>query len=271
MTRIQPSEARHWNDQGYGIFWTVNSFNGERRKENLAHINSWAIDMDAGSKEEQFEKLRKTIVPSLLVETKRGFHAYWNAKDATLDHWDDIVLDRLIYHFNADKKARDVSRVLRVPGYYHKKDPKSPFYVRAIWKWDVSYTEMQMAHAFRLPPAKEVEVQHKQVLRRELKIYGDNLWERVWSLNCMDALERISGTECVNYERFTFKRVSSGNFNIFVNGKGTSCWIDQNKRIGSNDNGGPTIWNWIHWYRHDKQETTALLKRYFGELWATSH
>src|ERR1044072_4897925 len=95
------SEAARWNtpELGFGIFAAVTSFDGPRRKENLKSINAWAIDMDEGTKEQMHAKLEKSpLIPSIVVETKRGFQAYWAAKDGVAEHWNGIVLERSEEH-----------------------------------------------------------------------------------------------------------------------------------------------------------------------------
>ncbi|HEY6180096.1 MAG TPA: DNA-primase RepB domain-containing protein, partial [Kofleriaceae bacterium] len=145
-------DAEYYNDPArqFGIFATVNEFNGPRRKDRLVRIRAWAIDIDAGTKEQMRAKLLASpLVPSLIVETKRGYQAYWVAKPpAQAEHWNAIVLERLVPRFGADKNARDLCRILRVPGYYHLKDPSDPFLVRVAWRHRVSYSERQMAEAF---------------------------------------------------------------------------------------------------------------------------
>ena len=85
--RVNPNEADFWNQSGWGIFHTVNSFQGGRRKQNLNRINAWAIDIDCKDKDKKLEQIENApILPSLIVETKNGFHVYWNAKNAKLNH-----------------------------------------------------------------------------------------------------------------------------------------------------------------------------------------
>lgn len=265
---ITLAQAPALNKQGFGIFWTVQSFKGPRSKENLFKINSWAIDMDGGNKDEQLEIIRRHIYPSLVIETKNGFHVYFHAKDATLENFEAIVSDRLVPAFNADPRAKDISRILRVPEFHHMKDPKDPFLVRVVWEYPVSYTEEQMFFNFRLTEEKETESQVKQELRNAFRADGDTIWEKIYSLDCEIALQRLSGTEAVSFERFTFRRVSNGNLNILVNGKSTSCWIDSNKRIGSHTKGGPTIWQWVNWYYGNHKKTYRFIREMFGELWS---
>jgi hypothetical protein len=271
---VAADQAKLWNtpEKGFGIFLTVNNFAGARRKENLTHINAWAIDMDDGTKDEQATKLRNApLVPSVIVETKRGFQAYWAAKDGKAEHWNALVLERLVPHFGSDKNARDLCRLLRAPGFLHLKNPAEPFKVRTVWKLEVSYTERQLAEAFRWSPdlsahRKALDDAKREYRKATSSDAGEDFWQAVYELNCRDALERLSGTGAVNGESFTFRRVSNGNQNIFVDGKGTSCWVDAHGRIGSMSKGGPTVYNWLLWYRMPPAEAVKVLKSIYPHL-----
>lgn len=277
--RCNRAEATEWNtpERGFGVFRTVNDFGTDpRRKEFLRRINAWAIDMDVGTKAEMHAKLHASpLVPSMIVETKRGFQAYWCARDGQAEHWNAIVLERLVAHYGADRNARDLCRILRVPGFLHLKDPNDPFLVRAVWQHDVSYHERQMAAAFpwRCATAERVaEVRAEvQAAKSNGSASGDTpsggeFWAAVANLDCHAALERLSGSGYVNGERFTFRRVSSGNLNIFCDGRGTSCWIDASGKIGSLDKGGPFISHWLRWYGNDWPAVVRALKETFPEL-----
>ena len=260
-------EQKNWNEKGWGIFQTVNAFSQEtRKKQYVKEILYWAVDIDLGSKEEQLSKIKKNLLPSIVVETKRGYQVYWRAKNARIENWNKIVWDRLLFHFGADKNAKDITRILRVPGFYHCKDPNDKFLIKTVWEDSVSYTEDEMFLAFPLPEKEERHSEIKENLRVTFK-ESDDLWERVWSLDCKTALEKISGHNSVGSEIFSFKQTTDGKFNILVDGKGTSCWIDQNKKIGSLDGGGPTIFQWIKWYTKSNKETIRVMKEVFPELW----
>jgi hypothetical protein len=276
--RCSRSEAAKWNtpELGFGVFQTVNDFgDSPRRKEHLVRIRAWAVDMDVGSKAEQHAKLHASpLVPSMIVETKRGYQAYWCARDGQADHWNAIVLERLVAHFGADRNARDLCRILRVPGFLHLKDPADPFMVRTVWQHDVSYHERQMAAAWpwRCATAERVAEVRAEVQAAKshggasASADGEEFWQAVAALDCRDALERLSGSGYVNGERFTFRRVSSGNANIFCDGRGTSCWIDASGKIGSLDKGGPFVSHWLRWYGNDWATTIRALKETFPEL-----
>ena len=267
MVELAPRDAERWNGKGWGIFATVQKFNGPRRKENLERIRAWAIDLDEGTKAEQRERIQRSpLEPSSIVETKNGYHVYWYAIDGKAEHYRGL-LDRLVAFFGADKNARDLARVLRVPGFLHLKDPADPFLVKHVHGPNTSraYTERQMVAYF---PATEDESRERhRASRPEFPTAdGDGFWEQVYNLDCADGLERLSGMACVNGEKYEFRRCASGNLNIIVDGRGTSCWIDQNGRIGSKQNGGPTLYQWLRWYRNTPGECARILKDIYPHL-----
>lgn len=264
---ISPDQAKEYNARGFGIFWTVNEFNGPRRIENLQRINAWAVDLDTGTKKEQLEKISAApLRPSLIIESKRGYHVYYRAYDAVPEHWNAIMLDRLVPFFGADKNARDLARILRAPGYAHMKDPLNPYMIEKVYEFPVAYTEQQMATRF--PESHQITAQreiHRQA-RASMPRESDSFWDKVWHLDCEDVLTRLSGDDLVNNEIYTFRRTSSGNMNIYVNGKSTSCWIDSSGRIGSLDKGGPTIAQWLKWYGHDWTTVVKVIKHHCPEV-----
>lgn len=262
-------EATEWNREGWGIFQTVNSFRGARRIQNLTHINAWALDLDSGTKDGQWQRIENgPLVPSQIVETKRGFQVYFRAKDAKAEHWNAIVLDRLVPYYGADSNARDLARILRTPDFWHLKDPSDPFLVRAIFKQDVSYTEQQVA--LRYPDIGSKQRAEKQ--QREAKrvyrdpVAGESLWDAIYQLDCEEALSRLSGHPAVGGEQYTFRRVGSGNLNLLVDGKTTSCWIDKHKRIGSLARGGPSATQWLRWFGVEYREIAKIMKQLFPQL-----
>lgn len=269
VTAEKPAE--YWQERGHGIFWTVNRFKDglPRKIDNLVDILAWAVDIDEGTKDEQKRRfLGAPLRPSMIVETKRGYQAYWNARDGVAHHWNAIVLDRLVPYFGADVRARDLARILRAPGYKHLKDPRDPFMVRIVHQDDVAYTEDQILALF--PDANKFTRDEKarRIAEREYQPVdaGDDFWANVWALDCEEGLRRLSGHPSVAGERYTFRPVTSGNINIVVNGKGTSCWIDRNKRIGSLDGGGPGLYQWLRWFKNSPAECARVIKEIFPQL-----
>lgn len=260
--KICLSEAKKWNDIGYGIFWTINSFYGERQIRYLKHINAWAIDLDQGTKEEMMAIIKRGPTPSLIVESKRGYHIYFKAVDAQPKHWNSIMLDRLVPFYGADKNARDMARLLRVPGFNHLKEPTDPFLIKKLWECSVSYTEAQMDYFF--PVKEDLKKQKKELfeLRKDFKAEGNSFFEQIWNYDCIQALLALSGQDCVNNEVFSFSRNTIGTHQILVNNKSSSCWIDNSGRIGSYQKGGPTIWQWLRWYGNKDKDIYQIIKKH---------
>jgi hypothetical protein len=270
FVRTKQEDARIWNRRGFGIFLSVNEFReGRRRIADCTRIRAWAIDMDEGGKDVQKRRLeRAALVPSWVVETKRGYQAWWFAEDGRVETYRPLLC-RLVHQFGADKNARDVARVLRAPGYYHLKNPQEPFLVRTAYgpKRARLYLQKQLARTF--PPSPEEKKQH-EVHRKERREYvapnGDDFWERLYNCDQQLFLERLSGTGYVGGEQYTFRPVSGGKkHNIWVDGKGTSTWIDENGRSGSVSGGGPTVVQWLRWMGMSKHDCIRVAKELMGE------
>ncbi len=268
-------EAERLNRERNGIFRTLNRFDGPRRMDNLVAIEAWSVDLDDGTKEEQLERIKASpLVPSSVVETRNGYHVHFAAKEGTADGWPRVMEERLIPFFGADRNAKDIARILRVPGFFWWKDPENPFPVRRVHRWDVAYTEQQMLEAFPVDPAiveaKERAEADARRIRSEVRFSGDSsgdsFWRRVIELDCLDALQALSGHWLVNGEQYTFRRTRSGTHNIRVNGKGSSCWVDASGRIGSKTNGGPSIVRWCAWLGHSYRDIARGLKEVFSGL-----
>lgn len=262
------SACREWNEKNHGIFWTWNEFNGPRKKENLKKINVWAVDIDQGTKQEQAKRIREGLIPSLVIETKRGYQVYFVADGAEAKYFKHIMKDRLIPFYNGDPNAGDVSRVLRVHSFYHCKDPNDKFLVKKVFERSKSIYSQKIICAHypdvNAQARKQFEESTKEI-KLEYKGNG-NFWEEIFHMDQMAALQVLSGTPAVNGERFTFRKVSRGHFNIFVDGKGTSCFIDSHRKIGSLTSGGPSLANWLYWYHRDWNVVINYMKEYFPEL-----
>lgn len=125
-------------DAGYGVYFCPNEMGqgrnaaGHRRfRENVERRTCLFVDLDDGTKDEQLARLRGYhLPPSAVVESGRGYHAYWFlAEDPGPEAW-DLKEARLIRDLGGDPAAKDPSRLLRVPGSWHSKDGSEPFEVR---------------------------------------------------------------------------------------------------------------------------------------------
>lgn len=266
VRKVSETEASILNKEGFGVFWTVNEFDGPRKSENLVRLNSWYVEIDEIDKAIQIALIEQSPVPpNLVVESKNGFHIYWNCREATLQNYSN-VLSGLRHYFLGDHRAKDVARLLRAPGYLHQKDPSDPFLVQVVWSFDGTYSEKLMLYNFPIPSDESDEITEPSPARVKMSFAGDDFWERVYNMDCEYALLRLSGTPYVNGEVYTFQRLPNGHLNIWVNGKPTSSFIDSRKKIGSLSGGGPSIWFWLKWFGRSNTETYRVLVEAFPEL-----
>lgn len=258
---IKPSDAQKAQSEGYGIFQLVNSFNGPRKLENLTKINAWYCEIDHKPKlSELIQSL--PIHPTVVNESARGYHLYFYAKDASIKRF-KLIQKRICKLIGGDQNAIDAARILRAPGYYHLKDPANPFLIKTVWEYPVSFREVVMLQA--LPPHPDESVEIAQPPEKRLQPSGDSFSDKIWSCNQGDLLLRLSGHSCVSGERFELVK-KSGRLQIKVDGETIGCWIDNHGRIGSTDNGGPGVVNWLMWYGHSYKEAMDYLKEIFWEF-----
>lgn len=178
---INPFEQQEWNQKGYGIFWTVNEYEGSRLIQNVTKINYWLCDIDDGTKKQQLEKINSLpLKPSLIIETKRGYHCYWKAKDATIQNYKKIA-KRLIAILNGDRHCTDPVRLLRVPYQYHLKDKDNPFLVIDIEENQKKYTEKQMLYCF--PPTEDENKPIQKYEIKNLEYTNPDNWERLFKIS----------------------------------------------------------------------------------------
>lgn len=262
---VSRSEAEKLNAQGYGIFWCPNVVRGRRLVTNLERIRFYYAELDTGTKKEQAEKLRRApLLPTAVVESARGYHAYWAARNATLANWKRIVRWGLVPALGADPKATDAVRILRCSGFNHVKDPAKPFPVTTVWKLSTTYTEEQM---LRLFPNREPK-RPDQEEREPLEPGTGTFWQRVAQLDGREAIRRLSGHWLCKGERFELEEQGNGHANIWRTHPGrysTGCFIDAAGRLGAVE-GGSSPASWCRWYGHGWDRVADGLREVFPEL-----
>ena len=123
----------HWhelvelNGKGAGIFVTVNKTDLRGRKEkNIIGVRAIFQDDD-----ESFQGTYP-LPPSIQVQSSPGkFQRYWLCSDVSFEQFKDLQ-ERLIESYGCDKNVKDLTRVFRLPGFFHRKDPDHPYLVRMV-------------------------------------------------------------------------------------------------------------------------------------------
>jgi len=118
------------NGQGYGIFCNINQMDGiGRHLENVASVRAHVVDLDNSSAAVNFDRASQfQPAPQFSVNSSPGkYHVYWLVNLYSGNDRCTAIQRKLRQLFDGDKACVDASRVMRVPGFYHRKG--EPFMV----------------------------------------------------------------------------------------------------------------------------------------------
>lgn len=112
------------NKKGWGVFFTVNELDEtldkgrHRTKKMVVRCRSVFMDDDIKRDEPRDDF---PIPPSLIVNSSPGkYHYYWLTSTEEKETWEKVQ-NGLIKLYDGDRKAKDLARYLRLPGYNHNK------------------------------------------------------------------------------------------------------------------------------------------------------
>ena len=176
-------EVQRLHKLGAGIYVTVNETDLKGRKsENITRIRAvWHEDDNNYGGE-------FPLTPSLIVETSPAhFHRYWFVSDdwpADEQGRADFaaVMERMVESYGSDKNAKDITRVLRVPGFLHRKNG-TPHLVHIVATSERRYSRAAIMAAFP-------KVEHEQKPRKEWIPQADEDQRIQDALRTIDAEER---------------------------------------------------------------------------------
>ena len=132
------------------------------------------------SKDKQLENIMNLIIkPSMIIETKNGYHCYWKLKEPItiesyttdnehIKNWKYIeqgIQEKLV----ADKSTTNINRLFRTPYFYHRKHPDDSFLVEIKHIDERTFTETEMLDYFKLPEKPKPEP------KKRTYDYPDNL------------------------------------------------------------------------------------------------
>lgn len=120
------------NAKGAGVFWTVNRTDGTGVKaENITAVRALFLDFDDADPT-RAERLPGmfALPPSAIIESSPGkHHVYWLVSGWPLDQFTHAQAT-LAAHYGTDWRVTDLPRVMRLPGFLHRK--AEPFETRTL-------------------------------------------------------------------------------------------------------------------------------------------
>lgn len=134
------------NHEGAGVFVTVNRTRGGGRKAaDVDRVRALFVDLDGAPLDPVLEFEPR---PHVVVESSPGkYHAYWltNGDDVPVDEFGQLQ-KALAHALGGDTAVHDLPRVMRLPGFAHRKHGSTPSVVLR-WHDDERVTADQMRAA----------------------------------------------------------------------------------------------------------------------------
>lgn len=104
------------NRVGGGAFVVVNE--GGQQKSEITRVRAVFADTDGAP----VEPIIGALKPHMVVESSaENYHVYWIVADFPLDQFKPVQL-AIATQFGTDDSVNDLSRVMRMPGFYHNKN-----------------------------------------------------------------------------------------------------------------------------------------------------
>ena len=105
------------NDKGAGVYVMVNAGDGQGRSaENVQRVRALFVDTDGAPYPADLP-----LKPHLVVQSSPGrWHLYWLVDGVLLDSFSTLQ-KALAEFYGTDPSVNDLPRVMRLPGFYHRK------------------------------------------------------------------------------------------------------------------------------------------------------
>ena len=166
---MEPRLREH-NEVGRGVFFVVNS--GGQTDDAITRINAQFVEMDDGTFEEQWEKINSfPLPPSMVIRTRKSLHAYWFMEKgkAEVESFRDTQKG-LVRWFEGDPACVNLSRVMRLPGFYHNKTD-TPVMVRCVsFHPERRYTQEQLLAVLHISEEnKPAQAVHKSSVAKGIE------------------------------------------------------------------------------------------------------
>ena len=126
------NELVRLNRKGAAVCVMINEGDGRgRQADNVISVRAVFLDLDDAPLDPVGDH---QLTPHVIVESSPGrFHCYWRVKDFPKE-WFSEIQKAIAYQFGGDPSVNDLARVMRLPGFYHRK--AKPFRTKIVEKYD---------------------------------------------------------------------------------------------------------------------------------------
>lgn len=271
------------NEKGAAICFTPNPQlnSSDRSTSSTIALQYISLDLDVAKIEQKLSEQeimeKKTILfnkmgslavpPNFVIETKHGYQPIWELAEKialTTENSRQQINNRyhsLIRGFTAKtglkSEGDSISRVIRLPGTYHLKNPNNPFLIK-ITNFNPNKATLEELEKIYVPVKNKVHHTFQC-----LQFNNNPNIQKIINYPVQEVLRKLSGRKEVDFEQFDFRPNTNGSIQLIINGKVSCQWIDsKNNTIGGAGpgQGNPTIIQFIQWYginRRGEDEKTA--------------
>jgi hypothetical protein len=128
------TEYENLQRKGGGVFFTINATDGKGREEkNIKRVRAVFVDADKNGAAVLATIKAAGLAPHMIIESSPGkYHIYWFVdREFPLDRF-TVLQSALAQKFGTDTNVKDLPRVMRLPGFFHMKNPANPFKVKIV-------------------------------------------------------------------------------------------------------------------------------------------
>lgn len=208
------------NNNGGGVFITVNHTEGGRSIDKLQYIRAIWCEWDNPEPLPDWP-----LTPHIVVESSpQKYHIYWLADDLSAnDH--HRLMQVMVAKWKSDPNAADVVRVLRLPGFLHRKVDTDKGLRGLAWKVRVlsaddrlvspPYTLPQLIKGFKVEEYEEEQKTQEKEQSRSSQDYGSRRTLPIDILEIRDALKFIPPEERATWLKIGMALASTRNKGAF--------------------------------------------------------
>ncbi|MBK5970905.1 MULTISPECIES: DUF3987 domain-containing protein [Thiorhodovibrio] len=156
------SQLERLNQAGAGVFVTVNETRGQtRRAGDVVRVRACFADYDPPKTAPAPALADYPLAPVMLVESSPGkTHTYWTVDGLDLLHFKPMQ-QAISGRLGSDPAPNDLPRVMRLPGFYHCKNPDHRHLVRVVWTDERQPYQAEQVRAAFGQQRQQQQVQHQ--------------------------------------------------------------------------------------------------------------
>lgn len=181
---------KEMNEQGWGVYFSVNEFNNSRKEDDCSKLRYVYADLDIAKKGDgqtresktiKKEKLYKALIekcePTLIIDTSNGLQPLWEITDFEPTEENKLFYKQVLKGIVKWSKTvgsfgdnvYDVSRILRLVGYYHQKE--EPYLCDFIHKSNKKYSLFELSLLF--PYEEETKIENNKISDNSNPVFNE--------------------------------------------------------------------------------------------------